>query len=60
MNQKDQAAYRVEGRRAVPFLIILLLTVFTWLLSVILKKEPADMIRNTVLAAIGGGCMCFP
>lgn len=59
MNQKDQAAYRVEGRRAVPFLIILLLTVFTWLLSVILKKEPADMIRNTVLAAIGGGCIVF-
>lgn len=59
MNHKEQSAYQVRGRTAVPFLIFLLTIACVWLVALGMKRTPADIIRNTVLAAIGAGCIVF-
>ncbi|MBO5292786.1 MAG: hypothetical protein J6B10_06365 [Lachnospiraceae bacterium] len=59
MNQKEQSAYQVRGRIAVPLLILFITAASACLMSAVLGVPQADVIRNTVLAAIGSGCFVF-
>lgn len=59
MNHKDQSAYQVRGKEAVPFTILLVTTISVWLMSAGMGLETADVIRNTVLAVMGTGCIVF-
>lgn len=59
MKHKDQSAYQVRGRRAVPFAVLFVTTLGVWLMSAGMRLNTADIIRNTVLAAIGAGCIVF-
>ncbi len=59
MKVKNQSAYRVAGRQTVPFLIVVFTSVLTWLVTAILQRETVDLIRNTILAIVGSGCISF-